>query len=68
MSSKSPPLAIGSIAAGIGRRPMVGATYAPTTNEVVPYLIEVLAFTLVREGRRLLVLLGGEGLQKPISK
>ena len=45
---------------------MVGATYAPTTNKVVPYLVELLAFLIVVEGRRLVVLLGGEGLQKPI--
>ena len=65
-SSESPPLAIESIAAGVHRRPMVGATYAPTTNKVVPYLVELLRLLIVVEGRRLVVLLGGEGLQKPI--
>ena len=45
---------------------MVGATYAPTTNKVVPYLVEVLGLTILVEGRQRVVLFGGEGLQKPI--
>ena len=54
------------IAAGIHRRPMVGATYAPTTNKVVPYLIELFGIAIVANGCRCSIRLGGEGLQKPI--
>ena len=49
-SSESPPLAMRYIAAGIHRRPMVGATYAPTTNKVVPYLFEWGIVALVAKG------------------
>ena len=64
-SGAPPALAIFSIAAGAQQPPTVGATYVPTTNKVVPYLLELGIFAVVGDGHRCPVWLEIEGLQQP---